>query len=51
MCITCMSDAQRSVKKVLDCLDLLELKLQRLVSHHMVVGNWTQILCRSSQCF
>lgn len=28
----------------------LELELQMIVSNHIGAGNWTQVLCKSSQC-
>jgi hypothetical protein len=31
-------------------VDLLELGLQMIVSHHMGAGARTRILCKSSQC-
>lgn len=45
--ITCMSGAYSGQKRV---LDPLELELQMDVSHHMDVGNYTQIFCTSNRC-
>lgn len=41
MCITCVPDDNRGLKRILDSL---ELKLQMVLSHHLHVGNWILFL-------
>ena len=42
---TCMLGVSRD-----KTLDLMELKLQIVLSHHVGAGNWTQVLWKSNKC-
>lgn len=47
LCTICMPETHRGQKGALGPLGLA---LKMVVNHHVGAGNWTQVLCESSQC-